>query len=54
MYAKQAQNYIGESSLDAEEQTTNATEVDSEASVQDVSNTSAMQDTSANQQEEKN
>lgn len=53
MYAKQAQNYIGESSLDAEEQTTNATEVDSEASVQDVSNTNTMQDTSANQQEEK-
>ncbi|MDO5514446.1 MAG: DNA translocase FtsK, partial [Staphylococcus xylosus] len=53
MYAKQAQNYIGESSLDAEDQTTNATEVDSEASVQDVSNTNTMQDTSANQQEEK-
>lgn len=52
MYAKQAQNYIGESSLDSEDQTTNATEVDSEASVQDVSNTNAMQDTSANQQEE--
>lgn len=52
MYAKQAQNYIGESSLDAEEQTTNATEDDSEASVQDAPNSNITQNTSDNQQEE--
>lgn len=52
MYAKQAQNYIGESSLDAEDQTTNATEIDSEASVQDAPNPNVTQNTSDNQQEE--
>ncbi|WP_436956044.1 DNA translocase FtsK [Staphylococcus sp. AS1337] len=52
MYAKQAQNYIGESSLDAEDQTTNATEIDSEASVQDAPNPNVTQNTSDNQHEE--
>ncbi|MDW8565275.1 DNA translocase FtsK [Staphylococcus shinii] len=52
MYAKQAQNYIGESSLDAEDQTANATEVDSEASIQDASNPNVTQNTSNDKQED--